>query len=368
MVIAQEPTQSLPALNRLRLVGDIRITREQQDVSLALMIPLDMIMFDEFVQCPPQRALAQEDHFGQALLLHRPNPALRKGIRVRTAGRQRQRFDLTRGNDGPERPSVFGVPIVQEIATVPQDAASLHGHIAGHLLHPQLVWVNGDSRDVHPAAIKVDEEQHVVGHQSTQREHFGGEKVGPCQQRQVGPNEGRPCGRALALRCRRQTVALQDIADRLIADLIPQIGQRPSDPVIAPGAVLLGHANDALLDLAPDPRSAWAATGFRAIELAGDKLAVPAQDGVWPRHLATSARTLRPRRWPISPSVARSVSESLGRPFSLAVRMRFSAARYSFSASSSWSTVPVTQASIRDQSIPAPLQPPSTMPNDHPQP
>src|SRR5262245_64886587 len=72
--------------------------------------------------------------------------------------------------------------------------------------------------------------------------------------------------------------------DRLIADLIPQSGQRPSHPVIAPGAVLLGHANDELLDLAPDPRSAWAATGFRAIELAGDKLAIPAQDSVWPRH------------------------------------------------------------------------------------
>ena len=44
MVIAQEPTQSLPALNRLRLVADIRITREQQDVILALVIPLGMIM------------------------------------------------------------------------------------------------------------------------------------------------------------------------------------------------------------------------------------------------------------------------------------------------------------------------------------
>jgi len=77
----------------------------------------------------------------------------------------------------------------------------------------------------------------------------------------------------VALRYRRQTVALQDIADRLIADLIPQIGQRPGDPVIAPITVLLGHANDELLDLAPDPRSAWTATGFRAIELAGDQLA-----------------------------------------------------------------------------------------------
>jgi hypothetical protein len=44
MVIAQEPTQSLPALNRLRLVADIRITREQQDVTLALVIPLGMII------------------------------------------------------------------------------------------------------------------------------------------------------------------------------------------------------------------------------------------------------------------------------------------------------------------------------------
>src|SRR5262249_30852261 len=43
MVIAQEPTQSLPALNRLRLAAGMRITREQQDVTLALVIPLDMI-------------------------------------------------------------------------------------------------------------------------------------------------------------------------------------------------------------------------------------------------------------------------------------------------------------------------------------
>jgi hypothetical protein len=38
----------------------------------------------------------------------------------------------------------------------------------------------------------------------------------------------------LALRCGRQTVALEDITDRLIADLVPQIGQRPHDPVITP--------------------------------------------------------------------------------------------------------------------------------------
>src|SRR5262245_16236731 len=95
MVIAQEPTQSLPALNRLRLLADIRITREQQDVTLALVISLGMIMLDVFVQRPPQGALAQQDHLGQALLLHRQDPALRIGIQVWTAGRQRERFNLS---------------------------------------------------------------------------------------------------------------------------------------------------------------------------------------------------------------------------------------------------------------------------------
>jgi uncharacterized protein with HEPN domain len=41
------------------------------------------------------------------------------------------------------------------------------------------------------------------------------------------------------------------------------------------------------------------------------------------------------------PSFARSASESLRQPFNWAFRIPFSAARYSFRSSSSWSTVPV---------------------------
>jgi hypothetical protein len=53
LVIAQEPTQSLAALHR-PLAADVRITREQEDIALSLMIALGMMMFDEFVQRPPQ--------------------------------------------------------------------------------------------------------------------------------------------------------------------------------------------------------------------------------------------------------------------------------------------------------------------------
>jgi len=76
----------------------------------------------------------------------------------------------------------------------------------------------------------------------------------------------------------------QDIADRLRGNLIPQIGQGADNPVIAPVPVLAGHAHDQLLELALDPRSAQTSTPLRAIEFAGDKLAVPGQDGVRLRH------------------------------------------------------------------------------------
>src|SRR5271166_6151559 len=69
VVITQEPTQSLAALHR-PLATNVRIPREQQDIALPLMIPLGMEMLDVFAQRLPQGALPEENHLGQALLLH----------------------------------------------------------------------------------------------------------------------------------------------------------------------------------------------------------------------------------------------------------------------------------------------------------
>ena len=74
-------------------------------------------------------------------------------------------------------------------------------------------------------------------------------------------------------------MALQNIADRLIRDLMPQIGQRPHNPVIAPGPILLGHANNQPLNCLVDPRPAWASM-LRAIELARDDPSIPGQNGI----------------------------------------------------------------------------------------
>ena len=44
-------------------------------------------------------------------------------------------------------------------------------------------------------------------------------------------------------------VATQNIVHRQLVDAMPHIGQRTLDPSIAPGGILLGHANHQLLDL-----------------------------------------------------------------------------------------------------------------------
>lgn len=62
---------------------------------------------------------------------------------------------------------------------------------------------------------------------------------------------------------------------------------------------------------------------------------------------ATSRSALRPRRFPISPRVARSGSDNRNRDGSFDRRIRFSAARYSFCGRVSWFTEPVTYAGSR---------------------
>src|SRR2546427_1436149 len=110
------------------------------------------------------------------------------------------------------------------------------------------------------------------------------------------PNESRPSCRVLALWRRRQRVALQDIADRLIADLVPKISQRPHNPVKTPVTVLPRHANDQLLDLPLDPRPARPRRAFDPSNLRATSLRYQARMVSGRAILATSPRALRPNR------------------------------------------------------------------------
>ena len=64
-------------------------------LSFPLMIALSIAMLYVFAQGAPQGALAEEDYLGQALLLYRPDPALRIGIQVRLRAGPAVQRDLT---------------------------------------------------------------------------------------------------------------------------------------------------------------------------------------------------------------------------------------------------------------------------------
>ena len=87
-------------------------------------------------------------------------------------------------------------------------------------------------------------------------------------------------------------MTLEHIANGLIGNLKPEIGQGAHNPIIAPVPVLRGHANNQLLKLSLDARSARTSTGLRSIEFAGDKLAVPGQDSVRLRHRCDLGKNL----------------------------------------------------------------------------
>ena len=66
-----------------------------------------------------------------------------------------------------------------------QKTGVFHRYIARYLFHPLLIRMTGDSRYIYPPAFQMNEKQNVVGHQTSERQHFHREKVGRRQDRLV---------------------------------------------------------------------------------------------------------------------------------------------------------------------------------------
>src|SRR5262249_53816774 len=86
--------------------------REQQDITLPLVIPFGMEMFDIFVQRSPQRALAKEDHLAQALRREPCGPTDDRSRRAWLARRPRALAALSTWLSGGDfrRPDIHSAP------------------------------------------------------------------------------------------------------------------------------------------------------------------------------------------------------------------------------------------------------------------
>src|SRR6266545_2787810 len=87
-VIFQESAEPLTTLHRAFTLTSPAGPRKEQDILLALMIALVMIMLHIRLERMPERAFPNQDQARQALLLHRAYPALRVGVEIRRPRRQ----------------------------------------------------------------------------------------------------------------------------------------------------------------------------------------------------------------------------------------------------------------------------------------
>src|SRR3982750_2172785 len=81
-------------------------------------------------------------------------------------------------------------------------------------------------------------------------------------------------------RSRRDPMPAQNIADRLVGDVMTEIGERSGDPVVAPAGVLTPHLHNQAFYLRVNLRPPRVGPVLRAIELLRDQLAEPAEDSL----------------------------------------------------------------------------------------
>ena len=75
-------------------------------------------------------------------------------------------------------------------------------------------------------------------------------------------------------------MTLEDIADGLIAEGISKIGEGADNAVIAPRAIVLGHADHQGVEVLVDLRTTWRLALPRAIKLLCHKFTVPAENRI----------------------------------------------------------------------------------------
>src|SRR5215471_20162651 len=113
--------------------------------------------------------------------------------------------------------------------------------VAGHLLHPCLIRMSGNPGQADAATLQMNEEQHVVRHQTTPCKHLDREEVNAGQHRHMRLNELLPGCCLAALRRRPNSMAPQNIPHAFIRHPIAEIGQSAHDPVVPPTGILFGH-------------------------------------------------------------------------------------------------------------------------------
>ena len=145
---------------------------------------------------------------------------------------------------------------MQEVPHATEESGTLVGGVASHLNHPLGGGMFGQTGEADAARFQMNEEQDVVGGETSPGQHFHGEEVGTCQDGHVAGDEILPGGILAPLGCRLDPVASEYVAHRLVGNGLTEIRQSSDDAVVSPAGVLSGEADNQRFQVG---RDAWPA-------------------------------------------------------------------------------------------------------------
>ena len=227
---------------------------------------------------PSQRAFTKQDEPRKALLLNGANPSFGKGVQIRAAWRKLQALDTLGRQHVVECRAEFRIPVVKQVAAVTQCSGRVVGSVARHLSDPGFRRVACDAGKRDTSGLQIEEEKDIVGGESTPSQHLHSEEVGAGKHSHVRRDEVLPGGGLTASWRGWNSVAPKHVSDRLVRDVMTEIGEGAGDPIVAPSGVLLGHAENQRFDFRIDARPSRVRAMLGSVELACDQTTIPAEN------------------------------------------------------------------------------------------
>ena len=154
------------------------------------------------------------------------------------------------------------------------------GRASADLFHPLLNRMARNPGDLNASVFQMNEEQNVVSHQSSPRQHFHSEEVTASKDVHMSRKKVLPRRDLASPRSRSDAMLAQDVLDRLVRYIVPQVGQsrrfgrNPNPSSLSPSvrsALPLWWRQAG----GPDTADSW------TVELLGNEFSIPSENRVW---------------------------------------------------------------------------------------
>jgi hypothetical protein len=215
---------------------------------------LGAVMLGLSIKDNPQVLLAEDQQPVQRFVSEGLDHALAMGVGSRSPIGREHNLGAFGLKDLVEVVDEFGVTIVNRQLNGKLEPAQLPCQVARLLGHPGRVGMKAAVGVQDPAAVDLDEYQHV---ESPEQDRLDGEEVAGHDRSGMRLQELRPSG-SLAARSWRHAVSAQNAPDGGHRNPVAELEQLTLDPAIAPAQVLTPQLQDQLPELLRDRRPATA--------------------------------------------------------------------------------------------------------------